>query len=156
VAKPEERGQLADWDQQQAAIAPKYPAPLPRGYVWFEEGPTVAASHVLRRGDPRNPGDEVNPGFPAILLEQPPASPTATPCSTGRRLQLARWLTTADHPLTARVMVNRLWQHHFGDGIVASENDFGLMGAALRTRRFWIGWRAILSLAVGRSNACSG
>ncbi len=70
----------------------------------------------------------MKPGFPAILVSVPPQPPRPTEQSTGRRLQLARWLVQDDHPLTARVMVNRLWQHHFGDGLVASENDFGVMG----------------------------
>jgi hypothetical protein len=108
----------------------KYPPPLAKAYIWYEEGPTAPASHVFRRGDPRSPGDEVAPGFPAVLVDAPPPGAAPTSRSTGRRLQLARWLTTPDHPLTARVMANRLWQHHFGDGIVASENDFGVMGAA--------------------------
>ncbi|HTM55424.1 MAG TPA: DUF1553 domain-containing protein, partial [Pirellulales bacterium] len=130
LAKPDERGKLDELVRALEANRAKYPAPLPKGYIWFEEGPTCAASHVFRRGDPRSPGDQVDPGFPAVLVDAPPGAPTPTPRTTGRRLQLARWLTTSDHPLTARVLVNRLWQHHFGEGIVASENDFGVMGAA--------------------------
>jgi hypothetical protein len=104
--------------------------PAPRAYVFFEEGPECGPAHVLKRGDPRSQGDEVGPGFPAVLVDAPPAPPAPTAKSTGRRLQLARWLTSPDHPLTARVIVNRLWQHHFGEGLVATENDFGIMGAA--------------------------
>ena len=52
----------------------------------------------------------------------------ALPGSTGRRLALARWVASADNPLTARVMVNRLWQHHLGRGIVATASDFGVKG----------------------------
>jgi hypothetical protein len=125
--------QLASLDTNQKRLAEllaSYPAPLPRGYVWFEKGPTANVSHVFDRGDPRNPAGEVNPGFPGILIDQAPAAPTPTAHSTGRRLQLARWMTETDHPLTARVMVNRIWQHHFGDGLVATENDFGVMGEA--------------------------
>ncbi len=116
--------------QQLTELQASYPAPLERGYVWFEKGPTANVSHVFDRGDPRNPAAEVNPGFPGILIDQPPAAPTPTAHSTGRRLQLARWMVEEDHPLTARVLVNRLWQHHFGDGLVATENDFGVMGEA--------------------------
>ena len=69
-------------------------------------------------------------GFPAFLGASEPeiAPPEAQPKSTGRRSALAQWLTRPDHPLTARVMVNRLWQYHFGQGIVATPNDFGAMG----------------------------
>lgn len=128
VAADEQRSELAALDQQLVTVSSEYPAPLPQAYIWFEKGPTTEASHVFDRGDPRTPGEEVAPGVPAILIDAPPTAAQPTNHSTGRRLQLARWLTTPDHPLTARVMVNRLWQHHFGDGLVASENDFGVMG----------------------------
>jgi hypothetical protein len=70
----------------------------------------------------------VQPALPAVLVRGAVVPPKPLPHSTGRRLWLARWLTRPDNPLTARVMVNRLWQGHFGEGIVASENDFGVMG----------------------------
>jgi hypothetical protein len=130
LASADERGQFEGWDKTLQAAKGKYPAPLEKGYIWYEDGPKADLGRVFGRGDPRSPGAEVGPGFPAILVDQPPAPPTPTARSTGRRLQLARWLARADHPLTARVLVNRLWQHHFGEGIVATENDFGVMGAA--------------------------
>jgi hypothetical protein len=128
LASSEERGQFEEWARSLAGFKDKYPAPLAKGYVWYEEGPTAEASRVFGRGDPRSPGVEVDPGVPAILVDEPLPAPVPTPRSTGRRLRLARWLAQGDHPLTARVMVNRLWQHHFGEGIVATENDFGVMG----------------------------
>lgn len=104
------------------------PPQLAKAYIWFEEGQQAPVTHVFRRGDPRTPQEEVSSGVPAILTDAalPPATPTAG--STGRRRQLADWLTQPQNPLTARVMANRIWQHHFGDGLVSSENDFGVMG----------------------------
>jgi hypothetical protein len=130
LANESQLSSLDACQQQLTELQASYPAPLERGYVWFEKGPTANVSHVFDRGDPRNPAAEVDPGFPGILIDQTPAAPTPTAHSTGRRLQLARWMVEEDHPLTARVLVNRLWQHHFGDGLVATENDFGVMGEA--------------------------
>jgi len=86
--------------------------------------------HLLARGNPRAPGAEVQPAYPTVLgipaPEIPPASKDAK--TSGRRTVLANWLTSPTNPLTARVMVNRVWQYHFGRGIVASANDFGKLG----------------------------
>jgi hypothetical protein len=100
----------------------------PRGYIFYEDGPKAPVTHVLRRGDPTKPGDEVGPALPAVLVAQQPAPPTPTAKTTGRRLWLAKWIAGPDNPLTSRVMVNRVWQHHFGKGIVGTPNDFGVMG----------------------------
>jgi hypothetical protein len=67
---------------------------------------------------------------PAILAPVPSVPPQALKRSTGRRLWLAKWIASAENPLTARVIVNRVWQWHFGRGIVATAGDFGLMGEA--------------------------
>ncbi len=74
----------------------------------------------------------LEPGFLTILDPEPATIPEPDPESTtsGRRLALARWITDPEHPLTARVMVNRIWQQHFGRGLVASPNDFGRLGGA--------------------------
>jgi hypothetical protein len=102
----------------------------PRAYVWYEDSPSAPVTRVLRRGDPTKPRAAVQPALPAVLVKRQPLPPTPLTKSTGRRLWLARWMTSPDNPLVARVIVNRVWQHHFGRGLVASENDFGVMGQA--------------------------
>src|SRR5690606_26418639 len=89
----------------------------PRAYAgMFEEPQPTRRFH---RGDPMQPRETVDPGFlsfPAFRTSQselPPKLPEA-----GRRLALARWISSPDHPLTARVIVNRLWLYHFGEGLV--------------------------------------
>jgi hypothetical protein len=79
----------------------------------------------LRRGNIKFKSDQVDPNYPAVLTQV--CVPEDTKESPDR-MSLARWLTRPDHPLTARVMVNRLWQHHFGKGLVKTANDFGTRG----------------------------
>jgi hypothetical protein len=87
---------------------------------------------LLRRGSYTSPGEEVAPGFLSVLTgtTQPISSQQAGSSTSGRRKALAEWLTRPGHPLTSRVMVNRLWRDHFGRGIVASPSDFGTQGVA--------------------------
>ncbi|MFN5053769.1 MAG: PSD1 and planctomycete cytochrome C domain-containing protein [Planctomyces sp.] len=99
--------------------------------LWDVGPPPV--SHVHRRGNVRAHGVLVQPGFPEIL--QPASNPVSMTFegssgqTSGRRLALARWLTTPHHPLTARVFVNRVWHHHFGRGIVETLGNFGRSGS---------------------------
>ncbi len=82
-------------------------------------------TYILRRGDPEQRVTEVTPAVPAIFNET--AISAETP-EQERRIRLAEWIASADNPLTARVMVNRIWQNHFGRGLVATPSDFGLNG----------------------------
>ena len=85
----------------------------------------VVQKKVFIRGDHHNPGEAVSRGFPKIL-----DGPDDPPITEGSgRLALAEWLARDDHPLTARVMVSRIWQWHFGEGLVRSPNNFGKLGA---------------------------
>src|SRR5690606_10540778 len=87
------------------------------------ERSTPRVTRVLIRGDFLQPGPEVQPHTPAIL---PPLE--ASPGKRPNRLDLARWIMSADHPLTARVTVNRIWQRYFGQGFVGSSHDLGTQG----------------------------
>ncbi|MGE0760270.1 MAG: PSD1 and planctomycete cytochrome C domain-containing protein [Pirellulaceae bacterium] len=93
----------------------------------------VPTTYLFHRGDPKQPKQAIAPGgltvlspdgVPFAIPDKDPARPTS-----GRRLAFARWLTSGDHPLVARVLANRVWMHHFGRGLVDTPSDFGAMGA---------------------------
>ena len=86
---------------------------------------------VLARGNPQLQGEEVNPAFPQILGAPEANIPEGYGNgnqTTGKRRVLAEWIASPKNPMTAKVMANRLWQHHFGRGIVRSSNNFGFIG----------------------------
>ena len=85
---------------------------------------------MLARGNPHVPGDEVEPAFLTVLGGRQPTIPprSAEAKSSGRRRALADWIASPENPLTARVMANRVWQHHFGRGLVRSSSNFGSLG----------------------------
>jgi hypothetical protein len=94
-------------------------------------GRTPPETFVFIRGDYQQPGEPIAPGELEVLRSDASVTiPLDDPDlpSTGRRLTYARWLTSGKHPLTARVQVNRLWQHHFGRGLVETAGDFGMLG----------------------------
>jgi mono/diheme cytochrome c family protein len=101
-----------------------------RAMAMSDEGPAAPKTHLFFQGDFTEPRQEVAPGFLSVF--DPNDSVIARPAAadtTGRRTALANWIASPDNPYTARVMVNRLWQHHFGVGLVATPNDFGTAGA---------------------------
>ncbi len=105
------------------------PIGLPMVLGLTDSGTTAAQTHLMIRGDAHRPGKPIEPGFLGLIAPEPPTiEPPQNVKSTGRRLALARWIARPENPLTARVMVNRLWQHHFGRGLVATPSDFGAMG----------------------------
>ena len=121
-----------------SSTAPNTRSPAPRNTrgratsrSWRTGEPVYAVAEgaphdapIQKRGDPKNPGPVAPRRFLQILGGQPlPAD-----CKGSGRLQLAGWLTDPKNPLTARVMVNRIWQHHFGEGLVRSPNNFGKQG----------------------------
>jgi mono/diheme cytochrome c family protein len=92
--------------------------------------PRPEPTHIMQRGNPHVPGDVVEPHFPQLFGDATPSIPLAAENahSAGRRRVLAEWVASPENMLTARVIVNRIWQHHFGRGIVRSANNFGELG----------------------------
>jgi len=101
---------------------------LPRAYVPRELSPRPPVTHELVRGNVTEKGAIVEPAIPAVLVDSPVRFLAADKYTSRRRLTLARWIASPENPLTARVMVNRVWQHHFGVGLVRTPSDFGLQG----------------------------
>jgi hypothetical protein len=131
--------ELAKWKDeiQEKRYARKNQSKIPPNYIEaaFDVSKTPSATYVLARGNYLAPGAEVQPGLPLVLDNQ--SSPLQFPDptkhpewnSTNRRLILANWMVSKDNPLVPRVFVNRVWQWHFGEGIVRSVDDFGMQGA---------------------------
>ena len=106
------------------------PPEVAKGRTVAERLADLKPSRLMVRGDFRRPAGEVLPAFVRVanLHEQSIAPPPSEAATSTRRLQLANWIVADENPLAARVIVNRLWQHHFGRGLVESVSDFGKMG----------------------------
>ncbi len=131
VIGKEDADKLAKLINEQAAIE-KLAPPTDKALCVTEAGATPKETHLLLRGVPTALGDVVQPGLitiaggPDVIKGTPPANNK----STGLRTIMANWIASPSNPLTARVMVNRIWQGHFGRGITRTGSDFGLMGLA--------------------------
>ncbi|HRI12247.1 MAG TPA: DUF1549 domain-containing protein [Verrucomicrobiota bacterium] len=126
---PAEQTQRQNWlDQRERLLAwPSRQSAAPIAYIANPEqpGPTL----VLLRGEPDKPRDPVTPGtLSAVQTPDPELGLSAESAEAERRRRFANWVTSPANPLTARVIVNRVWQHHFGRGLVGTPNDFGKMG----------------------------
>jgi hypothetical protein len=127
AANEAERARLV---QERADAAAKLAALPPEDKVYAAVPGDAPAVHVLKRGDPESPGQPVTPGTVACVSTIPNDLGDATTPEGARRLALADWIVHPDNPLTRRVVVNRLWHHHFGRGIVDTPSDFGRNGGS--------------------------
>lgn len=151
---PELRPRYEQLTRELAAVETRKPAPLPRAIGLREDGPEAPKTFLLGRGELSNRGNEVVPGYP-IILNAAGTSPQVapSPVSTGRRTALAHWIAAPENPLTARVLVNRVWQHLLGRGIVASPSDLGVRGES-PTHLELLDWLAV-SLTSGEERGSS-
>jgi hypothetical protein len=125
----EEAKQYKALEKELAQFAAIKPRELPVAQTMIDNASEAPKTHVLGVGNYAAPLYEVEPGFLSIL--DPAPAKVIKPAgleASGRRTALAKWLTDAQNPLTARVMVNRVWHHHFGRGLVGTPSDFGVMG----------------------------
>jgi hypothetical protein len=126
---PEARAILGQVEARKEALQRARPEYL-QGLLMTDSTGPIPATRILFQGQHRQERQAVVPGFLSALDPNPARIPSApNPATTGRRLALADWIVSPGQPLTARVFVNRIWQQHFGTGLVSTPNDFGLAGA---------------------------
>ncbi|HWW88305.1 MAG TPA: PSD1 and planctomycete cytochrome C domain-containing protein, partial [Vicinamibacterales bacterium] len=126
---------------------PKCRIPVPGAGPYLPKGPgryEVPPSYFLIRGDAENHGSLMKPGFIDVITSGNPPTEIPRPDgrTSGRRLALAQWIASPQNPMTARVIVNRLWQKHFGRGVVATVENFGKMGEP-PTHQDLLDWMAV-------------
>jgi uncharacterized protein DUF1553/uncharacterized protein DUF1549 len=127
--KGEAKQRWAELNAELAKFDDIKPAPEPVAQAMIDNGRESPKTYVLAVGVYDAYKEEVQPGFLSILDPGPAKfDPPVNVNSTGRRTALANWLASGNNPLTARVMVNRIWHYHFGRGIVGTPSDFGVMG----------------------------
>ena len=100
---------------------------FPQGYFFVESSAKPPITHLLKRGNPKQPGQRVGPAVPVSMTKAQPRFKPGKHTSQ-RRLTLANWIVDKNNPLASRVIVNRVWQYHFGVGIVRTPSDFGRRG----------------------------
>jgi hypothetical protein len=137
AAIPEDqKARRAELRRQMHAIDQERPAALPAVFAIINKE-KAPPTYVLKVGNHKMKLDEVGPGLLRVL--DPPSVPSSP---AGRRSALAGWIASPEHPLTARVMVNRIWQLRMGTGLVATPNDFGLLGARPSNQKL-LDWLAV-------------
>ena len=124
------QAQHASLKSQIDALDKQKPRRTPSARAIGERGRVPQASYFLHRGSQDARGSQMTPGVLAVTRTSDWSFPEPPPDSTSsyRRSGFAEWIVSPDNPLTARVMVNRLWQHHFGEGLVRTPSNFGKMG----------------------------
>lgn len=148
----EELQRYMAWRKQRSQLEKNRPGTNEMALCVTEVGPRPPETFILQRGNPGAKADKVSPGFPSVLTTEEPriSEPKPGQETSGRRRALAEWIVSEKNPLTYRVIVNRVWQWHFGRGIVRSSSNFGFQGTP-PTHPELLDWLASEFVANGKS-----
>ncbi|MDB5310421.1 MAG: hypothetical protein JWO38_4623 [Gemmataceae bacterium] len=125
---PADREKWTGMARRMTELEKDRPADPPTALAMTDIGPVCPPTKLLKRGNWRAPGEELVPGFLSAVDDRDATVKPTSVGTSGRRSALANWIADPANPLTARVMANRIWQTHFGRGIVSTSSDFGLTG----------------------------